>query len=190
MDHNLTPDEIAALQRAEEILIRKAARLRNDPAITDHTYTDRLAIAADGLQRLLGIPEPVTSPVVPVVLSVMLPPYQVRNLRNILAGGGYDARDSDTLAVMLAEIDRRPVDLYRRHGNDPPEDAEVVTDAPAVAIERAVEYVTAPLTFHVEAGDPAVVAIPADGCVVIPVVAPFDASKATLSIGRVGDRTP
>lgn len=115
-------------------------------AVTDHTYTDRLAIAADGLQRLLGIPEPVTSPVVPVVLSVMLPPYQVRNLRNILAGGGYDARDSDTLAVMLAEIDRRPVDLYRRHGNDPPEDAEVVTEDPAVAIGRAVEYVTAPVT--------------------------------------------
>lgn len=127
-DYNLTPDETAILERAEEILIRKAARMRNDPAITSHEYTDRLAIAADGLQRLLGIPEPVTSPVVPVVLSVMLSPYQVRNLRNILAGSAYDARDSDTLAVMLSEIDRRPVFLYREHGNDPPEDAEVVTE--------------------------------------------------------------
>lgn len=133
MDHNLTPDETAILKRAEEILTRKAVRSRNDPAITDHTHTDRLAIAADGLQRLLGIPEPVTSPIVPVVLSVMLEPYQANLLRSVLDESGLDARDGDMMAKMLAEIDRRPVDLYRRHGNNPPEDVEIIVDAPMLA---------------------------------------------------------
>lgn len=145
MDHDLTADETAILERAEGILTRKAARLRNDPTLTDHGFADRLCIAADGLQRILGIPEPVAAPVVPVVLSVLLTPHQARTLRNILDGAMYDARDSETLAVMFAEIDRRPVDLYRRHGNNPPEDAEVVTEEPAEAINRAIGYVSAPL---------------------------------------------
>jgi hypothetical protein len=137
MNHDLTPDDIATLKRAEEILIRRAARLRQNPAVTDHEPTDRLCIAADGLQRILGVPEPETSPAVPVVLSVILTPYQVRTLRNILAGSCYDARDSEAVAVMLAEIDRRPVDLYRHYGNDPPEDAEVVESAAPLLAEAA-----------------------------------------------------